>query len=95
MDEKSNFLKENRRSGNTKRFYPSDELNRKIAGEVEKAMVVSGYKDYQIAELLGITKQSYSVMKHKFSANMGNVEAVANALGYDIEISFVKRSSNG
>ena len=92
MEKSVNLPKEYRGNGNKKRFYPSELLGRKIVSEIDRATTIEGVRDYQVAERLGVTKQSYSVMKNmKGSINMGNVEAIANALGYDVEIRFVKR----
>lgn len=48
-------------------------------------------KDYEIAQALGKTKQGYSAMVINNLTKLGSIEAIANALDYEIEIKFVKK----
>lgn len=48
-------------------------------------------KDYEIAQALGKTKQGYSAMVINNLTKLGSIEAIANALDFDVEIKFVKR----
>lgn len=93
MQVKSNIPTEYRGSGNKKKYYASEQLIRKVVAEIDRATTMSGLKDMQVAEMLGLTKQAYSRIKNqKGSLSMGNVEAIAEALDYDVEVKFVKRS---
>lgn len=96
MEEKNNLPKQYFGGGSQKKFYASDLLVRKIAFEIDTATIAEGLKDCQVAEKLGISRQTYSRMKNQKSINMGNVEAIAHALGYEVEVRLVKKeNSNG
>ena len=91
-DKKINLPKEYMGNGNKRKFAPSEMLKRKAVAEVERATLLAGLKDRDVAEKLGISRQTYSRMKSVKSAlNMGNIEAIAEALGCEVEIKFVKK----
>lgn len=91
-DKKCNLPREYMGNGNKRKYAPSEELKRKAFAEVERATLVAGLKDCEVAQRLGISRQTYSRMKSVKSAlNMGNIEAIAEALGCEVEIKFVKK----
>lgn len=74
-----------------KKYPVSKELSAAIVAEIARAKSIEKVKDFEIAEKLGKTKQTYSTMINNGLNSVGNIEAIANALGYDLQIKFVKR----
>lgn len=73
------------------KFTASDKINSQIVGEIARVKALTKTKDVQLAKILGKTKQSYSRMIINGMQQIGNIEAIANAMGYDVEIKFVKK----
>ena len=69
----------------------SDDLKAQVLSEIARAKTLTKTKDYEIAQALGKTKQGYSAMVSNNLSRLGSIEAIANALGFDVEIKFVKR----
>lgn len=69
----------------------SDDLKAQVLSEIARAKTLTKTKDYEIAQALGKTKQGYSAMVINNLTKLGSIEAIANALGYEIEIKFVKK----
>ncbi len=69
----------------------SDELNAKVLSEITRAKALTKTKDCDIAQRLGKTKQGYSAMVSNNLSRLGSIEAIANALGFDVEIKFVPK----
>lgn len=80
--------------GNKRKFNPSEMLVRQVVAAIDQATTIEGLKDYEVAEKLGMTKNSYSRIKNqKGSLNMGSVEAIAEILGYRVEVKLVKKEN--
>lgn len=69
----------------------SDDLKAQVLSEIARAKTLTKTKDYEIAQALGKTKQGYSAMVSNNLSRLGSIEAIANALDFDVEIKFVKR----
>lgn len=76
-----------------KKYPVSAELEAQIAAEIAKIKSLEKAKDFEIAEKLGKTKQCYSTMLNNGLNSLGNIEAIANALGYSVQIKFVKKEN--
>lgn len=73
------------------KFTASDKVNSQIIGEIARVKALTKTKDVQLAKSLGKTKQNYSRMIINGLQQIGNIEAIANAMGFDLEIKFVER----
>lgn len=73
------------------KFTASDKINSQIIGEIARVKALTKTKDVQLAKILGKTKQNYSRMIINGMQQIGNIEAIANAMGYEVEIKFVKK----
>lgn len=69
----------------------SDALKAQVLSEIERAKVLTKKKDYEIANSLGKTKQGYSAMVANNLSKLGSIEAIANVLGFDVELKFVPK----
>ena len=69
----------------------SDKLNSQIAGEIARVKTLTKTKDKDIAEKIGKSKSYYSAMLVKGIQKIGTIEAIANAMGYEVEVKFVKK----
>lgn len=74
-----------------KKYPVSEELGAQIIAEITRVKSLEKIKDFEIAEKLGKTKQGYSTMIGNGLNSLGNIEAIANVLGYEVQIKFVKR----
>ena len=72
------------------KFEVSKELNAQVVSEIKRVQTISKTKDYEIAERLGKSKQGYSYIVNNLS-NLGNIEAIANALGCTVRVYFVHK----
>lgn len=72
-------------------YEASEELKAQVLSEIARAKTLTKTKDYEIAQALGKTKQGYSAMVINNLTKLGSIEAIANALDYEIEIKFVKK----
>lgn len=73
------------------KFTASDKVNSQIIGEIARVKALTKTKDVQLAKSLGKTKQNYSRMIINGLQQIGNIEAIANAMGLDLEIKFVEK----
>lgn len=73
------------------KFTASDKVNSQIIGEIARVKALTKTKDVQLAKSLGKTKQNYSRMIINGLQQIGNIEAIANAMGFDLEIKFVEK----
>lgn len=69
----------------------SDDLKAQVLSEIARAKALTKTKDCDIAQKLGKTKQGYSAMVSNNLSRLGSIEAIANALGFDVEVKFVPK----
>jgi len=77
-----------------KKFKISERLREGVLSEIARAKIVTKMKDCEIAKKYGMDKANYSAMVHDRLNQIGNIEAIADAMGYDVEIKFVQRGKN-
>lgn len=71
-------------------YEASDKLKTQVVAEIARAKAMSKMRDCDIANALGKSKQGYSSLANNLS-RIGSIEAIANVLGYDVEIKLVER----
>lgn len=76
------------------KFKISERLRGDVLSEISKGKIVTKMKDCDIARAYGMDKSNYSAMIHDRLNQIGNIEAIADVLGYDVEIKFVDRGKN-
>ncbi|MDR0696183.1 MAG: hypothetical protein LBF68_01375 [Christensenellaceae bacterium] len=70
----------------------SDELNARLIAEIARAKSLAKLKDYELAQMLGKTKQAYSAMVINGLSKLGNIEAIADVLGCKVDIKFIRKT---
>lgn len=63
----------------------------KLAKELKKVMIEENITQKALAERLGMIPQTLNTLFNKKHFNLEDAERVADALGYDIKVEFIKR----
>lgn len=72
-------------------FDMSEELKAQIMAEIARAKSLTKMKDCDIGEKLGKSRQGYSAMVANNLSRLGSIEAIADVLGFKVEIKFVPK----